>query len=704
MLHVRIGLSAFAFSLMATTALAQTALPSFIVPGTVTVQTYDGVTDDLLTGGLGATGIGTATPPAVADPANPTPAELRRRAIHNAYRGLVDTATGGGWRVLYGPNLDAAYNDTGREGLVAGREYIALSDDGTGSSFQTVMVQIPANFDTARPCMVTGPSSGSRNAYGAVGTTAEWAFRNGCAIAYTDKGTGNAYHDLTRDTVYNRFGQLVSRTAAGADTNFAAQGTHNLNGYSHANPNRLAYKQAHAGRNVQANWGLYTLQAIQFGFYALNDMLGNGAARFTPANTTVISAGVSNGGGGAFAAAEQDTAGLIDGVVGGEPNVIPAPSPMTVSYGGQAQVSGKHFLDYYTLAAIYAPCAALSSSLAGTPVQTLEPTGVPAGVTARANRCTSLKDTGLLTSATLAEQANESLQKLRAYGFLAEGDYLIPFMEWANAYRQIIDTYPAGMARARVDDNLCGVSFAATDTAGRPTQLPAATASLLFAAGNIIPPAGGISVIADNAANGPIIEQAAVSRLTGRQDLNIDSAYCHRMLVTDQAVDGYRRTFPDAIWARRVAQGMGETTFTGNLRGKPALIVHGRSDSVLPPNHHGRAYLGLNKTIEGAASKLSYIEVTNGQHFDALIPTLANANREVVFIPLHYYFERALDAMLAHLRSGTALPPSQVVRATPRGTAAITAANRATLMPEFATTPAAADAITVANNTVSIPR
>ena len=74
------------------------------------------------------------------------------------------------------------------------------------------------------------------------------------------------------------------------------------------------------------------------------------------------------------------------------------------------------------------------------------------------------------------------------------------------------------------------------------------------------------------------------------------------------------------------------------------------------------------------------------------------------FVPLHAYFVRAMDAMYAHLKSGAALPPSQVVRATPRGglpgaAPAITAAN----VPAIGAAPAAADRIGFAGTSLSVP-
>ena len=47
------------------------------------------------------------------------------------------------------------------------------------------------------------------------------------------------------------------------------------------------------------------------------------SVRFIAANILVIAASVSNGGAAVLRAAEQDTAGLIDGVVAGEPSAQP---------------------------------------------------------------------------------------------------------------------------------------------------------------------------------------------------------------------------------------------------------------------------------------------------------------------------------------------------------------------------------------------
>ena len=48
---------------------------------------------------------------------------------------------------------------------------------------------------------MTATSSGSRGVYGAIGSAGEWGLKRGCAVAYTDKGTGTGFHDLATDTV-----------------------------------------------------------------------------------------------------------------------------------------------------------------------------------------------------------------------------------------------------------------------------------------------------------------------------------------------------------------------------------------------------------------------------------------------------------------------------------------------------------------------
>ena len=58
--------------------------------------------DDLLTAGLGLDGLRAMAAPAFADPAHPTAAELRRRAIWGNWRGIADLSPTGGYGQAYG--------------------------------------------------------------------------------------------------------------------------------------------------------------------------------------------------------------------------------------------------------------------------------------------------------------------------------------------------------------------------------------------------------------------------------------------------------------------------------------------------------------------------------------------------------------------------------------------------------------------------
>src|SRR5205085_11327465 len=181
------------------------------------------------------------------------------------------------------------------EGKIAGDEYLTLLDVGGGSNV-TLMVQVPDRFDPKTPCIVTATSSGSRGVYGAIGTSGEWGLKRGCAVAYTDKGTGTGLHDLATDTVNLMRGERAPAEQAGTDSNFTAA----LSGDARARflrdyPNRVAMKHAHSQRNPEKDWGRNTLTAVTFAFHVLNELKDARAGRYTPENTIVIASSLSNG-------------------------------------------------------------------------------------------------------------------------------------------------------------------------------------------------------------------------------------------------------------------------------------------------------------------------------------------------------------------------------------------------------------------------
>jgi len=339
-----------------------------------TVYKEDDVTDDLLTAGLGKTGLG-GLAPVVTDPTDA--AQLRRLAIHTNYRAILDITPGGGYGTLYGPNVRSDGMITTDEGKIAGTEYIAYADDGSGRSNVTLMVQVPATFDPTKPCIVTGTSSGSRGVYGAIGSSGEWGLKRGCAVAYADKGSGNGAHYLQDNTINRIEGVRADATAAGSASNFTANITAAQRQQFNSNtPNRLAFKHAHSQLNPEKDWGRDTLRAIEFAFFVLNEQFGkplpNGKKLRTirSGDTVVIASSVSNGGGAALQAAEQDDDKLIDGVAVTEPVIQINPSQDPVIRRGSlpAYTAGSRPLaDYFTFANLYQPCAALSTRAAGSP-------------------------------------------------------------------------------------------------------------------------------------------------------------------------------------------------------------------------------------------------------------------------------------------------------------------------------------------------
>ena len=653
-------------------------MPSYL--GTITRADYDGKSNDLLTAGLGKTGLAAAAP-AYANAESPTPLELRRNAIHANYRAVLDIAANSGYGTLYGPNVDAAGNAGSGEGLIAGSEYIAYADDGTGKKNVTLMVQVPASFDPDRACIVTGTSSGSRGIYGAIGSSGEWGLKKGCAVAYADKGSGTGLYVFEDDSVNLQNGVRAGRVAAGKNALFAPDlSDAERQAWAAANPNRIAFKHAHSQQNPEKDWGKVTLQAIELAYYVLNERYGvlarDGSShllRLTPKNTITIASSISNGGGSALLAAEQDTRGLISGVAVSEPQVQPAPSTSYSVRQGGVVVSGpgRALFDYATYAALYQPCIA---SVAGS-----------------AGRCTALVAKGLLSGTDLAQQQADAKQRLQAYGWLADSDPLQAAHAGTNILVAV--TYAYAYGKFSVTDKVCSFSFAQTDGTGNPIAHTSAQKAASFAAQN------GIlgNVVYENSVGGAKVYTAGVSPSNGLADQSLDGFLCLRSLATGRdSVSGTALQGTLAAQSVRVRAGVAEVQATAKLNGKPAIIVHGRSDTLIPVNHASRAYVGLNAVGEGAGSKLRYIEVTHANHFDSFssaLPTL--------IVPLHVYLNRALDAMYAHLTVKQALPPSQVVRTVTRADASTLITN--VNVPPIAAAPAAGNLISVTGTVVDIP-
>jgi hydroxybutyrate-dimer hydrolase len=647
---------------------------------------YDGVTNDLLTAGLGKSGLGSPVAPAFADPLHPTAEELRRLAIYNNYRALVDPTPGGGFGLLYGPNVTANGTVTTGEGLIAGDEYLAFEKGDDGRTNITMMVQVPDSFDPANSCIIAAPSSGSRGVYGAIATAGEWGLKHGCAVAYTDKGTGTGADDLQNNTVNLIRGERVDATQAGDNSNFTARLSGNQRvAFNAATPNRFAFKHAHSQQNPEKAWGENVLRSIKFAFSMLNKRLGQRGVQITKRNTIVIASSVSNGGGASVRAVEQDDDHIIDGLAVGEPNVNPKfSSSFTIVQSGHPPLAAhsRQLIDYITLINVFQGCADLAPANSTAPLN-LAPS---------APRCVDLHAKGLIAATTLPEQATEAQKIINDFGILPEQNLVQPGYWFAYVSQAITVTYANAYGRFSVIDNLCNYSFGAT-TAGVPGPLAPGADAGIFGTSNGIPPTSGVSLI-NNAAPGGAKEDRVST-----PDQNLDGALCLRSLATGKdATTGTPLTGTARDQARRIDKGVEDIIASGNLHRTPAVFVTGRNDGILPPNFASRAYFGLNNVVEGSVSPLQYYEVTNAHHLDSFNQF---PGYNAMFIPLHRYFIQAMDLMYDHLRHGRALPPSQVVHTTPRGVGVppITAAN----VPPIADTPPSNALITFAGGQVNIP-
>jgi hydroxybutyrate-dimer hydrolase len=396
--------------------------------------------DDLLTGGLGLDGLRAMAPPAFADTARPTPAELRRRALWSNWRGIADLSPGGGYGELYGSVA-----------TVPGREFHAYSTVPGARHPHRVMAQVPDGFDLARRCLVVAASSGSRGIYGAIAVAGAWALPRGCAVAYTDKGAGTDYFDMDADLAFGADG-----TVGGAGPAFRADPAQSAGG--------VAFKHAHSRDNPEADWGRHVEQAAIFGLHALSQAFPD-QAPFEPGNTRIIAVGISNGGGAVLRAAEE--ADWLHAVVAAEPNI---------------RVAGARPLyDVATEAALLMPCALPALGLPAMPY-------VPA-------RCDALHAAGLVEGADLQARQASALARLRASGWsdaaLRAGAISVGFDLW----RAVAAGYAQAYGRRGPDQPLCGYRYAAVDARGVARPASDVERAAWWADASGIPPGAGVALL-----------------------------------------------------------------------------------------------------------------------------------------------------------------------------------------------------------------
>ena len=562
--------------------------------------------DDLLSAGLGLHKL-IGIPAAFAQPASPTPAELRRRAIQGSWRGMADLGPLGGFGTIYGrvPN-------------VPGREFTAFATLPGARAPHRVLAQVPDAFDHVERCLVVTASSGSRGVYASIALAGGWGLPRGCAVVYTDKGTGSGYFDTADQTGVALDGTRA--TAGETVLEFAPDD-------APANAG-IAVKHAHSQDNPEADWGRHVLQAARFGLAVL-DRAFPAEAPFTPQNTRIIATGLSNGGGAVLRAAGDDAEGLLSAVVALEPNI-------------HVEGYGRAFYDYATEAALLLPAALASRTFDGVPFARVGALAPPAW----AMRCGSLTARGTLVSATTRGQAEAALERLRASGWQDDALAVGASSTWLDVWRSATAVCASAYLRRAVGQMPCGFSYRTQDGGALGGKAAAAVRAAWWADASGVPSGAGVILMGGT-------DVSMDPTLPGIQGL--------RDLWTGQGAD-----------AAALRHGVHATQAALPRADLPVFVVHGARDGLVPVAFSSGAYV---RWLRASGRSPVFWNVPYAQHFDALLAFQEFGDDHVPLLPYGY---AALDRVWAHLGQGRALPEDAAVRdARPRGRGPLTAASLA---------------------------
>ncbi|MGS0997340.1 3-hydroxybutyrate oligomer hydrolase family protein [Rhodanobacter sp. UC4451_H18] len=558
--------------------------------------------DDLLSAGLGLSGLA-GLPAPFANPLAPTAAELRRRAIQASWKGIADLGPLGGYGRVYGGVPD-----------VPGREYQMFARLPGARSPHRVLLQLPDGFDHAKRCLVVTASSGSRGIYGAIAVAGAWGLPRGCAVAYTDKGTGSGYFDYSDDSGVALDGRRAKRgeqelefepPPAGAGTG-------------------IAVKHAHSGDNPEADWGRDVIQAAQFGLTML-DRAYPGEAPFTAQNTKIIATGISNGGGAVLQAAGLDHDGFFAGVVALEPNVYAADG-------------GRPLYDYATEAAIWLPCALADARFDDTPMARGATRQPPP---AWSLRCASLRAQGKLQGSMLAEQSAQARHYLQQRGWNDAAMATAASTTAFDLWRVVTAGYASAYLRRGPADMPCGFHYAPMGAGALPGVTDPMARAAWWADASGIPPGNGVGLFGG-------VNVSPDPTLLGED--------CLRALWTG-----------DEPAAQMLQASIAATAAKLPRADLPLWVVHGADDGLLPTAFTSEPYAAW---LREEGRRLLYWKVPHAQHFDAFLPLPGFGERHLPLLPYGY---AALDRLWAHLYEGAVWPTSVPTPAGhPRGASVLT--------------------------------
>ncbi|MEA5444562.1 3-hydroxybutyrate oligomer hydrolase family protein [Gammaproteobacteria bacterium AB-CW1] len=509
--------------------------PSYQALGELKVTPYE----DLVSAGLGWRGLQSRAPV----PAEPEQASLearRRLAMHANWTSIVD---------VQGP---APFADDPLPQLAGVEFHQFLRLDGHRQPAR-VLMQLPDSFNADTPCLVVAPASGSRGVYGAIGFAGPWALSRGCALVMTDKGAGSDHFDLAA-------GKGIT-----LDAQVAAPGEEPLGFEPDSTTSKplVAMQHAHSGDHPEADWGQFTLAAIDQALVWLEEATPE--HEVDRGQVRVLAAGLSNAGGAVLRAAEEDEAGWIDAVLAVAPNITVEGAPP--------------LYDYATLAALYQPCLladqdALSAMSLAQPGQ---------AVTGR-QACEALAEAGWLEQPDPAEAATI----LRDAGFTEQALSQSAINAAFGLFRSVAATYASAYLARGAGDMPCDYRTALLDDDRRPRLATTVERNLWWSLSPGIAPDGMIELL-DGEGQDPIVGLG-----------------CLRELWTgdDEEATGLRAA-------------VAETLASARLPDVPVLILHGEMDGLVPAAFSSRPY--VEAALAAGADHLVYREIPRAQHFDAML-------------------------------------------------------------------------------------
>jgi hydroxybutyrate-dimer hydrolase len=271
----------------------------------------------------------------------------------------------------------------------------------------------------------------------------------------------------------------------------------------------------------------------------------------------------------------------------------------------------------------------------------------------RPNRCTALKAKGLLTTSSTRGTGEESLDKLLAR--MAAGSNILHASHYSLRNAAVVRPTPIATG-ASASPTTCAVILCRDRRGEQATAHRSGALATDLRHLQRRRSERRVNIVNNLSPGGPLRDPASNRRRPARSTSTPTARICQRNLWVGTDAN-----------AARVKAGVCRNAAHRNLHGKPAIIVAGRRTRSFRSIQCTRARI----TVRTSSSKGARASSSTSRSKRAALRRVHRQRRaagiRLELRPLHYYFIQAMDRMWAYLTVGTPLPPSQLVRTTPRG-------------------------------------